>query len=216
MKALKILSLLFLTLLIVTCKRDDDLIDGNNGSSITIGTQEWMVENLEVTYYRNGDPINNVTDQGLWSELTTGAYCWYDNDKTANEKYGALYNWHAVDDPRGLCPTGWHVPTDAEWSILTTYLGGASVVGGMMKDISNLWNSPNTDATNSSGFSGLPDGYRSFDGHFDSIGVYGSWWTSTESSATSAWFRGLSYDNGFVYENYYSKQYGFSVRCLRD
>ena len=190
--------------------------DGNTYPTITIGNQVWMAENLKVTHYRNGDAIPNETDAGTWAGLSTGAYCWYDNDQTTNEKYGVLYNWYAVDDSRGLCPEGWHVPTHAEWTTLTTYLGGTSVAGGKMKATSDLWTSPNIAATNSSSFSGLPGGYRGSDGSFYSIGSGGLWWSSTEYSSSGAWGRYLSYDDGTVYVYNYVKRSGFSVRCLRD
>ncbi|HNS47172.1 MAG TPA: fibrobacter succinogenes major paralogous domain-containing protein [Bacteroidales bacterium] len=190
--------------------------DGNAYPTFTIGTQVWMAENLRVTHYRNGDAIPNVTGDGAWAALTTGAYCWYDNDQSTNAKYGALYNWYAVDDTRGLCPAGWHEPTDAEWTAFTTYLGGESVAGGKMKSVSALWNSPNTDATNSSRFSGLPGGGRSSSGYFDVIGFYGHWWTSSEIDIYYAWVRTLFYYGPEVYRLNYDKVLGFSVRCLRD
>lgn len=190
--------------------------DGNNYPTITIGTQVWMAKNLLVTHYKNGDAIPNVINNSLWSGLSTGAYCWYDIDQATNEKYGALYNWYTVNDSRGLCPVGWHVPTHAEWATLTTYLGGTSVAGGKMKATSDLWDSPNTDATNSSSFSGLPGGFRLNIGIFSFIGRTGYWWSSTEDSSINAWSRELNYFNGFVVESSSSRQYGFSVRCLRD
>ncbi|MFO7614428.1 MAG: fibrobacter succinogenes major paralogous domain-containing protein [Bacteroidales bacterium] len=192
--------------------------DGNAYPTITIGTQTWTAENLRVTHYRNGDAIPNVTDNSTWAALTTGAYCWYDNNQSANAKYGALYNWYAVDDSRRLCPEGWRVPTDLEWTAFTTYLGGVEVAGGKMKSVSALWNSPNTDATNSSGFSGLPGGYRfQSDGIFYYIGYDGIWWTSTEGDNYNVWSRSLSNNNPEVYRyEFYLKEGGFSVRCLRD
>lgn len=193
--------------------------DGNVYPTVQVGSQLWMAENLKVTHYRNGDAIPNVTDGGTWSGLTTGAYCWYDNDQSANEKYGALYNWYAVNDSRGLCPEGWHVPAHDEWTALTTFLGGTSVAGGKMKATSDLWNSPNTDATNSSSWSGLPGGFRSSSGFFSLIGGYGYWWSSTEYeySSSYAWYRFLYYFNGTVgVTNYGYKRDGYSVRCLRD
>jgi len=190
--------------------------DGNIYHTIAIGDQLWMAENLRVTHYRNGDAIANVTDSTAWAALSTGAYCWYDNDQAANEKYGALYNWYTVDDSRGLCPEGWHVPTHAEWTTLTTYLGGTSVAGGKMKSTSNLWNSPNTDATNISSFSGLPGGLRYHSSSFDAIGNHGKWWSSSEITSNNARFRELYYGIGYVFVSYTSKQFGFSVRCLRD
>lgn len=188
--------------------------DGNAYPTFTIGNQVWMAENLRVTHYNNGDAIPNVTDNTDWEELSTGAYCWYDNP-SANEKYGALYNWYTVDDSRGLCPDGWHVPTFVEWTTLTTYLGGRSVAGGKMKATSDLWNSPNTDATNTSRFSGLPGGFRYNDGTFFGIGDYGYWWFSTEYPPDYAWYRYLYYEGGNVV-GFGSKLYGYSVRCLRD
>ena len=190
--------------------------DGNTYPTITIGTQVWIAENLRVTHYRNGDAIANITDEAAWGALSTGAYCWYNNDQTTNEKYGVLYNWYAVDDSRGLCPEGWHIPTSTEWTTLTTYLGGYGGAGGKMKSTSNLWNSPNTDATNASKFSGLPGGYRSNIGIFNGIGIGGYLWSSTEYSSFNAQYRHLNYINGIVNEFNINKPYGFSVRCLRD
>ncbi len=171
-----------------------------------------MAENLRVTHYRNGDAIPNVTT--AWSGLTTGAYCWYDNIAT-NEKYGALYNWYAVVDSRGLCPEGWHVPTDAEWDALINPLGGEYIAGGKMKAISDLWDSPNIDATNSSSFSGLPGGFRS-NTSFSHLSIYGYWWSSTEYTDTYSWSRRLEDGYGYARDLYRSKWRGLSVRCLRD
>ncbi len=189
--------------------------DGNTYNTITIGNQVWMAENLRVTHYRNGDPIPNVTDAGTWGGLGSSAYCWYDNDQAINEKYGALYNYYAVNDSRGLCSAGWHVPTHAEWTTLTTYLGGTSVAGGKMKPTSDLWISPNTSATNSSSFSGLPGGLRDLNGAFFNVSNYGYWWSSTEENSLS-WSRSLVYNDDLVYVFDYNLQFGFSVRCLRD
>ena len=189
-------------------------IDGNAYPTVRIGGQEMMAENLRVTHYRNGDAIPNVIGNSTWATMTTGAYCWYNNDPPAFAKYGVLYNWFAVNDSRYLCPFGWHVPLDAEWTTLTTYLGGISIAGGKMKT-AILWNSPNTDATNSSAFSGLPGGYRLIDGTFGDVGNYGSWWTSTEVGGY-AWDRFLDYSSPAVGVSYYGQEGGFSVRCFRD
>ena len=196
-------------------------IDGNIYQTIQIGNQEWMAENLKVTRYRNGDDIEYVTDNNQWSNLSTGAYCYYSNSSSNGDIYGALYNWYAVeeDDTRGLAPEGWRVPTDAEWQTLVDYLGGSSVAGGKMKETGTAhWNSPNTGATNESGFTALPGGYRNFyNGSFDYLGNYGYFWSATEYSAYYAWSRILVYDSTEVYRNYYDyKQYGYSVRCIRD
>jgi uncharacterized protein (TIGR02145 family) len=190
--------------------------DGNAYPTFTIGTQTWMAENLRVTHYRNGDAIPNVTDNTAWAALSTGAYCWYNNDQATNAKYGVLYNWYTVNDSRGLCPQGWHAPTQAEWTGLTTYLGGWEVAGGKMKSVSALWFSPNTDATNNSGFSGLPGGFRVYNGTFYNIGNLGYWWSSTEYTSTYAWYRYLYSNSGYVSVSDDDKRFGFSVRCLRD
>ena len=190
---------------------------GNVYKTIVIGSQEWMAENLKTTIYRNGDEISNVTDGAQWIGLTAGAWCSYNNDSQYDCPYGKLYNWYAVADSRNVCPTGWHVPSDGEWTILTNALGGVAVAGGKMKSTGTQnWLSTNTSATNESGFSGLPGGYRSSGGTFGNIGDSGNWWSSTENLTYFAWSRGLGYSNGSVLRNYYNKKDGFSVRCLRD
>ena len=190
-------------------------IDGNVYNTVTIGTQVWMKENLKVSKYRNGDAIPTDLDTAAWSTTSSGAYAIYNNDAANNIIYGKLYNWYAVADSRNLCPVGWHVPSDGEWTILENFLGGASIAGGKMKAVSNLWLSPNTGATNESGFSGLPSGYRYTNGSYYGVG-FGGWWSSTESSSSEAWYRNLDYGSGVSGRNFNYKQYGFSVRCLRD
>jgi uncharacterized protein (TIGR02145 family) len=188
---------------------------GNVYKTIVIGTQEWMAENLKTSIYRNGEAIVNVTDANQWDGLTTGAWCYYLNASQYECPYGKLYNWYTVADPRNLCPTGWHVPTDAEWTTLTTFLGDA-VAGGEMKSVYLLyWSGNNEEATNESGFSGLPAGYR-YGGAFIAIGSTGDWWSSTEDGSLNAWIRILysSYDDAD--RSSFSKFYGLSVRCLRD
>ena len=213
----KLLSLLLL--LSFTIKAQD----------VTIGTQTWTSKNLEVTKYRNGEEIPQVKNKKNWANLTTGAWCYYEN-KTANgTTYGKLYNWFAVNDPRGLAPKGYHIPTDAEWTILTDYLGGDTIAGTKMKSTSG-WDN-NGNGTNTSGFAGLPGGYRkslirkSRNGlirksrirrirkKFNGIGDFGYWWSSSEDGADSAWCRNLN-DNVNRYDR--RKRDGFSVRCLRD
>jgi uncharacterized protein (TIGR02145 family) len=185
--------------------------------AITIGTQTWLLENLKTTHYRNGDPISHITDNGTWSAQTTGAYCNYNNDTNNVATYGRLYNWYTVIDSRGLAPTGWHVASDAEWTTLTTYLGGLSVAGGKLKEAGTAhWASPNTGATNESGFTALPGGYRYHNGIFDNIGYYGYIWSSSEYDATYAWYRGMDYSNATVYPNSCLKKFGYSVRCVKD
>jgi uncharacterized protein (TIGR02145 family) len=142
----------------------------------------------------------------------------YDGDESNVATYGYLYNWYAVDDSRNIAPEGWHVPTDDEWQILVDYLGGSSVAGGKMKETgTEHWNSPNTGATNESGFSALPGGYRDYsNGDYTNMGYYGYFWSSTEYSSYRAWNRILYYDNSDVYRHSSYKQNGFSVRCVRD
>jgi uncharacterized protein (TIGR02145 family) len=188
--------------------------------TIQIGIQKWMTQNLNTSFYRNGDTIPYVTDATAWAGLTTGAWCYYNNDPANGEIYGKLYNWYAVKDSThgGLAPLGWHIPTDAEWTTLTTTtLGGLTVAGGKMKSAGTTrWTTPNTGATNSSGFAGLPGGYRNSFGSFGFIGSVGGWWSSTEDYAPLAWSRYLYYDYSNVYSASYGKTFGFSVRCLRD
>ena len=187
--------------------------------TIQIGTQKWMSKNLDVAFYRNGDPIPQVIAPTAWAGLTTGAWCYYNNDPIQGNKYGKLYNWYAVNDPRGLAPQGWHIPSDAEWTTLAITLGGSSVAGGKMKEPGTLnWTTPNTEADNSSGWAGLPGGFRSLSGPFSFVAYGGDWWSATENSnsPTLAWYRFLGSSYGNVYRNSYSKHYGFSVRCLRD
>jgi uncharacterized protein (TIGR02145 family) len=193
-------------------------IDGNTYQTVKIGNQVWMAENLKVTHCRNGEAIPNVTDGTAWAALSTGAYCNYDNDALCGgDIYGRLYNWYAVNDGRNIAPAGWHVPTDAEWQTLVDYLGGDAVAGGKMKETGTKhWQSPNTGATNESGFSGLPGGYRSYDGTYSHVGYLAVFWSSTENYSYDAWTRLLHYDYSEVARNLYYKYYGFSVRCVRD
>ena len=187
--------------------------------TIQIGTQKWMKENLNTSFYRNGDTIPYVTDATAWAGLTTGAWCYYNNDPANGEIYGKLYNWYAVKDSThgGLAPLGWYIPTDGDWTTLTTTLGGTSLAGGKMKSAGTTrWTTPNTGATNSSGFAGLPGGYRDYGGTFNGIGNNGYWWSSTEASTADAWLRGLYYNFSNVTRHDGSKALGFSVRCLRD
>ena len=189
--------------------------DGNSYKTIVIGTQEWMAENLKTGHYRNGEVIPTVLDDVSWQGLTSGAVSWYNDDSSAFDcPFGKLYNWYAVVDPRGLCPAGWHVPSDAEWTVLDNSLGGIAVAGGKLKSVSNLWASPNIDATNESGFSALPGGYR-YAG-FD-LGQNGNWWTSTKEESEFPWSRNLWFQSGGIGRyNDDNPSFGFSVRCLKD
>ena len=192
--------------------------DGYTYSSIVLGNgQEWIAENLRTVVYANGDPIPNVPDNIQWQNLTSGAWVHYNNDNQYEVPYGKLYNWYTVADPRNVCPTGWHVPTDSEWTILTDYLGGETIAGVKMKRTgTQYWTSPNQYANNQSGFSGLPGGFRYFDGNFNGIHGNGDWWSSTEYNLTQAKARSLYYFHGNVETLYSRKIDGASVRCLKD
>jgi uncharacterized protein (TIGR02145 family) len=196
-------------------------VDGNSYKTVTIGTQQWMAENLKVSKYSDGTMIPNVTDNTEWKNNTTGAWSYYNNDVANNAKYGKLYNWYAVSPTtngnKNVCPTGWHAPTDSEWTVLTDYLGGVSVAGGKMKIVGAInWNSPNTDATNTYLFSALPGGGRRGNGDYGSIGYSGNWWSSKEYDTDNAWYRNLENSNDAATTYFGIKGFGLSVRCLRD
>jgi len=194
-------------------------IEGNMYKTVKIGAQIWTAENLKVTKYSNGDPITNVTDNTVWSSLTTEAYSWYNNDyNTYGKVYGALYNWYAASDIRNVCPTGWHVPSSAEWSTLTTYLGGTNVAGGKMKETGTVhWLSTNVGATNESGFTGLGAGGRTKSpGQFYNIGAATSYWSSTMDGPNFVFFYNLLYlDQKFTQYSDLKPQ-GCSIRCIKD
>jgi len=189
---------------------------------ITTGTQTFMDKNLVVVTYRNGDVIPQVTDQTAWESLTTGAWCHYNNDPANDTIYGKLYNWYAVNDPRGLAPQGWHIPTSAEWQCFSISLGGEGVAGGKMKTTgTSRWKVDNIGATNESRFAGLPGGYRcggnkSYCSGFDQIGYFGYWWSTSEKGSDLALHRLLSSVVASLSSRYAAKSSGFSVRCLRD
>jgi len=209
--------------------------ESNSYKTVSIGTQTWMAENLNVTKYNDGTVIPNVTDATTWSNLTTGAVCTYNNTTNADSirTYGRLYNWYAVNTGK-LCPTGWHVPSDAEWSTLDAYLNAngydydasttddaiaksmASTTGwASYSQTGTIGNNPSTN--NKSGFTALPGGYRSSNGTFYNIGHLGVWWSSTENDTSSANLRSLGYSYGNLDDGYgNNKVDGFSVRCLRD
>ena len=193
--------------------------EGNLYKWVRIGDQVWMAKNLRATKYSDGTAIPNVTE---WSNPTTPAYCWYDDDSTTySDPYGALYNWYAVDTvstgERNLCPAGWHVPADAEWTTLTNFLGGTGVAGGKLKETDTKhWISPNTGATNETGFTALPGGLCLNIGGGENIGRDGRWWSATENAWEEAWFLSLFNSSNSSELHYFFKDFGFSVRCLRD
>jgi uncharacterized protein (TIGR02145 family) len=196
-------------------------IDGNVYSTVTIGTQTWMAENMKTTHYRNGDPIPNVTDNDQWGNLYSGAYCWYDNDLANKDIYGAFYNGYSVKDSRNIAPAGWHIASKEEWVTLINYLDGESIAGGKMKETGTAhWISPNSDATNKSGFNALPGGYRQRGtGIFLYKGVNAYFVTSTEefnSGYDSSWHIMLFNQSARCSPTYAEKTFGFSVRCIKD
>ncbi len=192
-------------------------IDGNVYHTVTIGTQEWMVENLKTTRFNNGDSVPLVISIIEWESLSSPGYCWFKDDAaTYKNTYGALYNWYTINTGK-LSPKGWHIPTDAEWTILTDFLGGVHVAGGSMKEAGTVhWVSPNTGADNSSGFSALPGGYRGNNEDFQECGGHGYWWTASQSNSFSAWIRHLEFDSDWVSRYEFPQTYGFSVRCIKD
>jgi uncharacterized protein (TIGR02145 family) len=190
--------------------------DGNSWNAVQIGSMIWSGKNLDVAHYRNGDSIPEVKDPKEWAILKTGAWC-YNNNKQENGKtYGKLYNWFAVNDPRGLAPKGWHVATDAEWSKLSDLLGGTEQAGGALKS-ATLWKEQTSAVQKRSGFEALPGGARrDNDGYFMQQGEYSRLWTSTESTANSALCRSLGYFDAALRKGKANKNIGFSVRCVRD
>ncbi len=196
--------------------------EGNTYKTIVIGTQEWMAENLNTSIYRNGDTIPTNLDNTAWVNTTAGAWAYYNNDPSYACPYGKLYNWNACVDARQLCPVGWHVPSDAELTILSNYLGGDEVSGGKMKAIGTVesgtgyWRDPNTSATNESGFSGLPGGGRNVFGNYVLMGNLGYLWSASQDSGVSGWNRYMAYTESILSRNPHTTKSGFSVRCLRD
>lgn len=190
-------------------------IDGNIYNIVEIGEQFWMSENLKTTKYCNGDLISNITDNNLWSNTNVGAWSNYSNLSENVDSYGKLYNWLAITDERNVCPCGWHVPSDDEWTVLVDYLGGELVAGGKMKGF-NLWINPNTNANNSSGFSAMPSGRRNANGEFQFINSRGYFWSSTLSSTNSVYSRFLVNTDGVIYRDIFSSNIGKAVRCIKD
>jgi uncharacterized protein (TIGR02145 family) len=201
------------------CKEDEnDVIDieGAVYHCVTIGTRIWMVENLKVTHYRNGDPIPNVTNEMEWDTLTIGAYCNYENEENNAKIYGRLYNWHAVNDTRKLAPDGWHIATETEYRELIANAGAEDAAGGNLKESGTThWNPPNTNAKNTFGFTALPSGtFASFG--FDGLGESGNLWSSTEFPAEKAFYLCLGHTTGRAFVAYQDKTMGNAVRCVRD
>ncbi len=214
MKTLKLLTMAFLLLLVISYSFNQ------TKTTVKIGTQEWMIENLKVSTFRNGDAIPEAKTAREWEEAGkkgTPVWCYYENDPENGKIYGKLYNWFALNDSRKIAPEGWHVPGVAELQTLIDHYSGDNVAGGKMKEQGTAhWKSPNTGATNDDGFSALPGGYRDGAGNFFSIEYYAVFWTSTAGNKISAWARHLSRGDTKVYHNCLGKEMGFSVRCVRD
>ena len=192
-------------------------IDGNKYKTVKIGRQVWMAENLRTTKFNDGTEIPDITDNDAWAKSRTAAYCWYFNDKDGNkEPYGALYNWYCVSGNK-LCPAGWHVPTYEDWTALTNFTIDFTSIGGKLKEEgTEHWKSPNSGATNESGFTGLPGGYRSVEGVFNSKGIAGYWWSSSEYDSNTIMFWNLRYKFSTVFKYQSEKYCGFSVRCVKN
>jgi len=196
-------------------------VDNNTYKTVQIGTQCWTQSNLKVSKYRNGVNIPTGLSNSAWQNTTSGAYGIYNNDQVNDGLYGKLYNYYAVTDSRGLCPTGWHVPSDAEWTTLENQLGGSNVAGGALKSTATQptpggWNSPNTGATNSSGFTAMPGGLRRSSGVFNSMSGTGGWWSSSVLSGSDAWTRYLDLNYSNITRTNSFRTTGLSVRCLKD
>lgn len=193
-----------------------NFVNKANSQQIIIGTQIWAAKNLDVSTFRNGDQIPETKTNEEWKAAgknKTPAWCYYENDPAFGKILGKLYNWYAVNDSRGLAPSGWHVPSDAEWTTLTNYLGGEIVAGTKMKNQSGWYK--NGNGTNESGFAGFPGGYRKANGVFVVCGFYGYWGDSTEH-IIGVFVRGLSFNGGDVFRDNYGKQCGLSYRCIKD
>lgn len=189
--------------------------EGNIYKTVTIGTQVWMAENLRTGRYRNGERIPTITNDSIYAQLTTGSSCWYNNDSTTYHcNVGRIYSWYAVSDTRNLCPSGWHVPSDIDWTVLSNFLGGDAVAGNKMKSTSGWPN--NGNGSNSSGFTGRPGGYRKYDGIFENPSSVGVWWSATAIASGGGWYRNLHPHDDKLWRSSNSERFGFSIRCLKD
>ncbi len=224
MKLQKILVILFFTMTlglpILTTGQSVADVDGNSYTTIKINQQVWLGQNLNTSHFRNGDPIPEVTTDEAWEKAGTEqkpAWCYYENSTDQGKTYGKLYNWYAVNDPRGLAPKGYHIPTVQDWNTMSSSLGGGDKAGGKLKEKGMThWKSPNTEATNSSGWNGLPGGLNYSFGTFVGVGSTGYWWTSVEDGEVTANVYSLSFENSTLYDLFLNKGVGLSVRCIRD
>jgi uncharacterized protein (TIGR02145 family) len=219
----------FLSVLTCSCREPDNPIiippfpegltdiDGNVYDSVIIGTQIWMVQNLKVSRYNNGEFINYVIDKTIWDSQKKGGYCNYDNDPNIAKDYGRLYNWYAVMDSRKICPSGWHVPSLSEWNTLVDFVGGVQVAGIKLKEAgTEHWELSDYHVKNESGFTGLPGGYRWYYGVYDDLHANGLWWSTTEYDSSEANAFRLNWAAEEALYRTAEKFYGHSVRCLKD
>ena len=188
--------------------------DGNVYNTLIIGNQTWMTSNLNVPKYQDGTLIPEEKDPAKWATLTTGAWRYYDNDPKNAKLYGKLYNWYAVNNNKGLAPAGYQIPADEQWTTLTNFIGSEAGLKMKETDTSN-WTSPNSEATNSTGFTGLPGGICISNGDIILLGDYGHWWSATSVDAATAWNRSLGYNSSIACRSYDDKNYGFAVRCIK-
>lgn len=192
-------------------------IDGNLYHTVIIGTQEWMVENLKVTHYRNGTPVTYKSSFDDWCSITKGVYCDYLNMPDTSLVYGKLYNWYVVSDTNNIAPVGWHVPSDSEWTVLSDYLGGLTLAGGKLKETGfSHWKSPNSFATNETGFTALPGGSKACNGSTYSLHEFGFWWSTHVNLSGSAGYCRMWSNYGNLDKYHSSKTFGYSIRCVKD
>lgn len=190
---------------------------GNVYSTVSIGTKCWFALNLKTTKFNNGDSIAEVQSVSTWASTSNPAFCAYNNDSAQSALYGNLYNYIAIADPRGVCPTGSHVATDADWNDLGTVTGGMMAAGGNLKEVGTLnWASPNTAATDNFDFTALPGGFRTYVGIFSNVKYFGKWWTSTDSTSTNSISYYMKNDSGILYRDFDDIHSGFSIRCVVD
>ena len=218
---LQLLVILLLVFLVTSCKKDNDTLsvtdtEGNVYRIVNIGTQTWMAENLKPTKLNDGTSISIISDNASWLNSNSSGMCWFNNESGNKNTLGALYNWYTVNTNK-LCPTGWHVPNEAEWTILINYCGGLSQAGAKLKEKGlSHWNDPNLGATDDFSFTALPSGMRYNSGTFSNSGSLAVWWTSSESDNSNSW--SFSAVSGAIFANKmtFTKQYGLSVRCIKD
>ncbi len=191
--------------------------DGNVYPVISIGKQIWMAENLKTGKFNDNSNIPYVKADKAWKELKKPGYCWYENDIKNKEEYGALYNWYTVDTKK-LCPKGWHVPSDADWLAMISFIGEKNGIADKLKETgSEHWDNTLSNPTDAYGFTALPGGFRQFGGPFPTFGrSYAVWWSSTAFNASQAFNRGLYFSSSNIYRGTEFKQCGFSIRCLKD